>query len=616
MGDNNEEIGLTDVVVAHPTVTDQNELIIQLMQQIAEMQVEMQRRQDLPNPAFIFNAPADGRPPLHFPPSSAEQAQNPPSNPAQNPPIIDLTAPNPHHASVSYQEPPLPQGTNSQTFPPHQNANPQVCPTPRNQNVSNPQTFTHHQNQYTNPPTFPQNYQATQNTKNPSIAPPSHQKTPFEIPIPNEPYANCFELDHYGEHEREWRSKKEVAKLNMKEEIRKAMKELHYIPKVDGLSYEDLCIHPNLDLPEGFKVPKFDTFRGTGNPLAHLRAYCDQLVGVGRNKALLMRLFSQSLSGEALEWFTSHEIRQWSSWSALAKDFVERFAYNVEIVPDHYSLERINRKSTESYREYAYRWRKEVARVRPFTSEKEIVEVFIRIQEPEYYDKIILLIGAKFAEIVKVGEAIEDGIKTGKISRIAAPTESSGLLKKKIDDVSSISCTYNGKGHFKKSSLYKGYPRAPQNSYPVCYTQSGYQTPPTSYQALPLNYQIPPLSYQISPLVYQTLPPHYQNTHPYYQDPPVNCSNIQSSYQTPPQHYQNSPPSYRAPQYPNFQTQAPTHQNPPNHRPGPSHLGNNYYHAHPNLEKKPSRVFTPLVESRTQLFERLKSAGLIQAIDP
>uniref|UniRef100_M1DMI1 Integrase core domain containing protein n=1 Tax=Solanum tuberosum TaxID=4113 RepID=M1DMI1_SOLTU len=110
MGDNNEEIDLTDVVVAQSTVADQNELIMQLMQQIAEMRVEMQRRQNLPNPIFAFNPLGDGRPPLHFPPPSAEQVQNPPSNPAQNPPIIDLTSPNPHHTSVSYQTPPPPQG--------------------------------------------------------------------------------------------------------------------------------------------------------------------------------------------------------------------------------------------------------------------------------------------------------------------------------------------------------------------------------------------------------------------------------------------------------------------------------------------------------------------------
>ncbi|XP_049365851.1 uncharacterized protein LOC125830722 [Solanum verrucosum] len=218
------------------------------------------------------------------------------------------------------------------------------------------------------------------------------------------------------------------------------MKELHCIPEVDGLSYEDLCIHPNMDLSERFKVPRFNTFGGIENPLAHLRAYCDQLVRVGRNEALLMQLFNWSLSGEALKWFTTHEIKQWSRRNALAKDFVERFAYNVEIVLDRYFLERIKRKSPESYREYAYRWRKEAARVRPPIFEKEIVEMFIIIQEQEYHDRIMLLIGEKFAEIVKVGEAIEDGIKTGKISRVAASIESSGLLKKKRDDMSSISC--------------------------------------------------------------------------------------------------------------------------------------------------------------------------------
>ena len=66
----------------------------------------------------------------------------------------------------------------------------------------------------------------------------------------------------------------------------------------------------------------------------------------------------------------------------MAKDFIDRFAYNVEIVPDQYSLKKMKQKSTESYREFAYRWKKEAARVRPPMSEKEIVEVFVRVQEP------------------------------------------------------------------------------------------------------------------------------------------------------------------------------------------------------------------------------------------
>ncbi|KAK4715812.1 hypothetical protein R3W88_014150 [Solanum pinnatisectum] len=224
MGDNIEDTGLTDVVVAQPVVADQNELIVQLMQQIAEMWVEMQRRQDLPNSAFT--APADGRPPFHFPPPNVEQAHNPPSSPVHNPAIIDLTIQNPHYASISYQTPPPPQNTNFQMPPPPQNANLQAGLPSQTQNVNNPQTSLHHQNQHTNP------------------------------------------------------------RLTLK------------------------TIKPP-------KMPK--------------------------------------------------------------------------IVPDRYSLEKMKQKSNESYREFVYRWRKEAARVRPPMSEKEIIEVFVRVQEPKYYNRIMLL---------------------------------------------------------------------------------------------------------------------------------------------------------------------------------------------------------------------------------
>ena len=94
MGDSNEEVSLTNVVVDQPTVADQNELILQLMQQIAEIKVEMQRIYDLPPPAFDANA-ADGRPPIYFPSSNMDLAQIKPFTPSQNPSIIDLTTQNP-----------------------------------------------------------------------------------------------------------------------------------------------------------------------------------------------------------------------------------------------------------------------------------------------------------------------------------------------------------------------------------------------------------------------------------------------------------------------------------------------------------------------------------------
>ena len=168
MGDNNEEIDVSDVVVAQPAAADKNESIMQLMQQIDEMRVEMQRMRDLPNPILSFNPPRDGRPPLYFPPSNAELVQDLLSNPAQNPPTIDSTIPNPRHATTLCQAPHHPQNTNLQ-----------FLHIPQNKNMKKAQTFPHLQNQNTDPQTFPRNYQATQNTQNPSIVPPVPQKTTF-----------------------------------------------------------------------------------------------------------------------------------------------------------------------------------------------------------------------------------------------------------------------------------------------------------------------------------------------------------------------------------------------------------------------------------------------------
>ena len=36
--------------------------------------------------------------------------------------------------------------------------------------------------------------------------------------------------------------------------------------KLGGLSYEDLCMHPDVELPEGYKLPKFEMFNGIGIP--------------------------------------------------------------------------------------------------------------------------------------------------------------------------------------------------------------------------------------------------------------------------------------------------------------------------------------------------------------
>ena len=56
---------------------------------------------------------------------------------------------------------------------------------------------------------------------------------------------------------------------------------------------------PNAHLPPGFKTPMFYKYDGHGDPIAHLRRYCNKLHGAGGKEELLMAYFGESLTGVA-----------------------------------------------------------------------------------------------------------------------------------------------------------------------------------------------------------------------------------------------------------------------------------------------------------------------------
>ena len=81
----------------------------------------------------------------------------------------------------------------------------------------------------------------------------------------------------------------------------------------------------HVQLPLGFKTQKFDKYNGHGDPVAHLRRFCNQLRGVRGKEELLMAYFGESLTGVASEWFIDQEISRWHVWDDMAQDFVQQF---------------------------------------------------------------------------------------------------------------------------------------------------------------------------------------------------------------------------------------------------------------------------------------------------
>ncbi|KAF3638912.1 hypothetical protein T459_02973 [Capsicum annuum] len=69
--------------------------------------------------------------------------------------------------------------------------------------------------------------------------------------------------------------------------------------------------------------------------------------------------------------------------------------------------------------EYAIRWCEQAARVKRPIKESKIVEVFIQAQDEIYYQHLLPTLGKPFIGVLKMGEMIEDGIKTSRIVSFA-----------------------------------------------------------------------------------------------------------------------------------------------------------------------------------------------------
>ncbi|KAK4713682.1 hypothetical protein R3W88_019589 [Solanum pinnatisectum] len=106
---------------------------------------------------------------------------------------------------------------------------------------------------------------------------------------------------------------------------------------------------PHVHLPIDFKTLKFEKYDGHGDPVAHLKRYCNQLRGVGSKEELLMAYFGKSLMEIASEWFIDQDISNWHTWDDLARCFVQQFQYNIDIVPDRTSLTNMRKKITEIF---------------------------------------------------------------------------------------------------------------------------------------------------------------------------------------------------------------------------------------------------------------------------
>lgn len=76
-------------------------------------------------------------------------------------------------------------------------------------------------------------------------------------------------------------------------------------------------------------------------------------------------------------------------WTNLAHVFVDQYKFNSEIAPDREQLQRMTKKSSENFKEYAQRWRWAASQVQPALIEKQNVTILKSTLSSTYHDRHI-----------------------------------------------------------------------------------------------------------------------------------------------------------------------------------------------------------------------------------
>ncbi|XP_017635770.1 uncharacterized protein LOC108477787 [Gossypium arboreum] len=182
-----------------------------------------------------------------------------------------------------------------------------------------------------------------------------------------------------------------------------------------GVDAKDLSLVLDLVFTHKFKMPEFEKYNRTTCPEAHITMFCRRMTGYVNNDQLLIHCFQDSLIGAAARWYNQLSQARINSWRDLAQAFMQQYNHVTDMTPDRITLQNMEKKPNESFRQYAQRWREIAMQVQPPLLEKETTMLFINTLKAPFITHMIGNTTKSFVDIVMAGEMIENTIRDGKI---------------------------------------------------------------------------------------------------------------------------------------------------------------------------------------------------------
>ncbi|XP_017635936.1 uncharacterized protein LOC108478002 [Gossypium arboreum] len=139
------------------------------------------------------------------------------------------------------------------------------------------------------------------------------------------------------------------------------------------------------------------------------------IIKTQQNQAIIDSLFPRKLVGATSKWYNQLSRTQINSWKDLLQAFMKQYSHVTVMTLDRITLQSMEKKPNESFRQYAQRWRKVAMQVQPPLIEKETTMLFINTLKASFINHMLGSITLSFSDMIMPGELIENVIRSRKI---------------------------------------------------------------------------------------------------------------------------------------------------------------------------------------------------------
>ncbi|XP_074290258.1 uncharacterized protein LOC141616989 [Silene latifolia] len=217
-------------------------------------------------------------------------------------------------------------------------------------------------------------------------------------------------------------------------------------------------------LPTNFVLTDIPKFKGTEDPLQHIRSYKEYLALRGVPAEMLPHIFAQSLGEHPKAWFYSLELKNFPTFEDIAVEFCKHFAIMPRFGLIVRTLEVMTRRIRRDFFNSSTIWPgRESVKLAKRPEETEMVDKFIKNLRPVYRDAIKYQHFGSFKDLIRVGRKIEDDVRSAEVEK---PKGYQGASFSKAKASSSAN-------HIQAIGLLGGAPKGSQRHGPRAFTDIG-----------------------------------------------------------------------------------------------------------------------------------------------